>query len=541
MSNISAISIDEHIPEGMISFTHQRSKAEDKNLVSELLNIPNTSDWSIIDQEGSLVLVHYAIPTTPNKAPVDMTKYGHLRGVLIDLETGCVVANSFGYTPTAVASHIDKDNDGNIVVYDKDHISHTFESHNCVIRPIFEGVVLRILKYKGKVYNITHRKINPVKSHWGSSGNFLDIYKLANGPSAEQLFDESKPNSSTVYNFLVVDSTLLVGTRQKVHSPYVVLLSTTELKYPFSDEDTAKGIFDFECRSEISAEMETGAVVNITNYTLEQANEHLRDGYYPSTSEDPRTTNGEGVIIYSINENGDIGDIVKVHSEAYDWRVMMRNNNPNIDHQFYSLIDSARYNLIGNNYEAFIDDFALFDEYSPNELKSIYNKNGAITALNLTSIDPNHPYSINRDARIMLIWINYVFTLPPNHQLQAIDIIDKFFLERTRLINWLITIERQNKVLNSVIILNHQELKAPTNNCKNKDPLGEVRSILQRSRNLAYQSKNDPHNKHLPIHTVISNTISNLVYKEYGINVYKLIRIMNYKAPVKPTPITFSQ
>src|SRR5690606_30349517 len=135
------------------------------------------------------------------------------------------------------------------------------------IRPIFEGVVLRFLKYKGKVYNITHRKINPIKSHWGSSGNFLDIYKLANGPSAEQLFDESKPNSSTVYNFLVVDSALLVGTRQKVHSPYVVLLSTSEIKCPFSDEDTAKGLFNFECRSEISAEMETGAVVSITNYT----------------------------------------------------------------------------------------------------------------------------------------------------------------------------------------------------------------------------------------------------------------------------------
>src|SRR5437763_8501385 len=196
--------------------------------VCDILGCKDIQSWSIIDTFEDLALVHY-------EEDSDMTTYGHLRGILVDIETGAIIADSFGYTPTALANKIE-DNDGIISIKDKDDVNHIF-SGDYHIKRIFEGVVIRVIWYKSKLYRITHKKINPVRSRWGSSKPFISMYEEAGGPSAEQLFDTSKPYSSTCYHFLVVSPELLVGSRQKVSCPYIVCIAqhTMDLKRPVND------------------------------------------------------------------------------------------------------------------------------------------------------------------------------------------------------------------------------------------------------------------------------------------------------------------
>jgi hypothetical protein len=483
--------------------------------IAKILNLPDVHGWSVIDEEEHLVMVHYA-------SAADMNIYGQLRGVLVDIEVGAIVANSFGYTPTAIASEL-LEVDGNLAVKDQDGHTHVFPMNDVVIKRVFEGVVIRVIWHKGKCYRITHRRINPIRSRWGSSKSFISMYEEAGGPTAEQLFDTTKPYSSTCYDFLVVDPSLLVGTRQRVNCPYLVRLAQREMDIKRPIDEVAPGKPTFITTDTIGGVVSEPILHDPKLLSLEEANSHLKYGYYNGfEAGDIRQLTGEAVIIYRM-VNDHIVDIVKVHSPSYEWRVNMRGNNPNINNQFYSLLNIVYTNIdTTDKWETLKQKLIMLPLYDEQSLKDLYAQNQCILTIPLGEVN-QEDYDI-RDSRIHLLWMNYVLSLPFSVQADALNILSNFRRDRNDLVTWLSGIESNTKDIEAT------ELPE------------RVKGLISSSRRLSrervasgtnYSSKGS----HMKLPVIIKSTLRNLIYKEKGPSLYNLIREM--KEARKPAvPIT---
>lgn len=483
---------------------------------AEILGISDIQGWSVVDSEEDTALVHY-------REDSDKTRYGHIRGLFLDLEVGAIIADSFGYTPTAVASELTL-SDGVLTVLDKEGDNHVFSLEEAVIKRVFEGVVIRVIWRKGVMRRITHRKINPCKSRWGSSKSFITMYDEAGGPTAEQLFDTSKPYSSTCYDFLVVDQCLLVGTRQIVTSPYIVCFAcrTMDIKRP--TEETAPGLATFTT-TDITGGLINGSIIHDPKcLSLDEANHHLQFGYYsPFSIDDVRQLTGEAVIIYKMTDDV-VTDIVKVHSPSYEWRVNMRGNNPNITNQFYSLLNSVYGDINSSDlWNAFKGKFITLPLYDEQSLKDLYAQNHVILTIpsgETSSIDYN-----TRDSRIHLLWMNYVLSLPAHIQGDGLNILSNFRTDRNDLVTWLQNLEASNK------------------NIESTEFSERVKGLIISSRKLARAriSKGENYSakgSYMRLPVLIKTTLRNLINKEKGPSLYSLVREMKLARKTANTTTT---
>jgi hypothetical protein len=425
-----------------------------------------------------------------------------------------VIADSFGYTPTAVAPELVL-KEGKLRIQDTDGVTHVFDPEAVNIKRVFEGVVIRTIWRKSRLYRITHRTINPVKSRWGGSKSFLTLYDEASGPTAEQLYDVTKPFSSTCYDFLVVDQALLVGTRQQVNKPYIVLLSSREMDIKRPAEDVAPGHFGTVATTVPIATNIGGSVNNSVIHlpaalSLTEANHHLKFGYYNEFAvDDLRQLTGEAVIVYRM-ENNAVADVVKVHSPAYDWRVNMRGNNPNVPLQFYCLLNMAYGDVSETEaWETFKKRFVLLPAYDEKSLKELYAQSKML--LMIPSGEVSQDDYVNRDDRIHLLWMNYVLSLPVHLQETALDLLSQFRKDRNDLIDWL------------------QTLESSTQNIEAADIPERAKGLISSSKRLARDriAKGENYSQkgaYMKLPTLIRSTIRNLVNKENGPSLYALIR-----------------
>lgn len=476
---------------------------------AKIIGVQDIHGWEVTDAEEDTAMVHY-------DDEADMRTQGHLRGIFLDLEVDAIIADSFGYTPTAVASELIL-KEGKLRIQDIDGVTHVFDPEEVNIKRVFEGVVIRAIWRKSRLYRITHRTINPVKSRWGGSKSFLTLYDEAGGPTAEQLFDTTKPFSSTCYDFLVVDQALLVGTRQQVNKPYIVLLSAREMDIKRPAEQVAQGRFGtvettVPITNNIGGSVNASMIHMPSKLSLEEANHHLKFGYYNEfTVDDPRQLTGEAVIVYRM-ENGAVADVVKVHSPAYDWRVNMRGNNPNAAHQFYCLLNMA-YGDVNETeaWETFKKRFILLPAYDEKSLKELYAISKAL--LTIPTGDVSSDDYANRDDRIHLLWMNYVLSLPVHLQEVALDFLSQFRKDRNDLIDWLQTFE------------------STTQNIEAAEIPERAKGLISSSRRLAREriSKGENYSQkgsYMKLPVLIKSTIRNLVNKENGPSLFGLTRDM---------------
>jgi hypothetical protein len=485
--------------------------------VAEILKVDIKSGWSVVDTFENLAMVHY-------NEDANMNLVGHLRGVLVDLEKELIITDSFGYTPTIVSDKIEFENE-HLNMIDKEGNGFIFNESNVIINKLYEGVVIRVIWYNNKCFFLTHKKINPLKSRWGSSKYFLDMYKEANGPTAEQLFDTSKPYSNTCYFFLVVDKSLLVGTRQQVERPFISLLLKKTLNINRDNSECSDGICSFNISDNMGGINNESCILKPENLTVEEANAHLTYGYYKKFDvKDKRQLTGESLIVYTM-ENGNIKNMVKVNSTSYEWRVNMRGNNPNITHQFYSLLNSVYADLKNNNSnEKLKQKLVLYPLYNLLSLKNYYRSNNGI--INLQVINEKYALYITRDERIHLLWINYVVSLPIHLQEQGLDIISNFHIEKVSVVEWLTCLE----------------IKYPNTQINSQNLPIRAKNIILTARKLANEriTKGENYSANgnlikLPI--LIKSTIRNLINKENGTSLYTISKQMKkiYNEKQQPT------
>jgi len=476
---------------------------------AEIIGMTDLTGWSVIDTYENLALVHYNPKT-------DFQKFGRIRGLLLDTESGDIIADSFGYTPIAIYDEINSIDD-QVSITDVEGISHKFllTDPDVYVKRVFEGVVIRVIWYNSKMYRITHKKINPVRSKWGSSKKFLSIYDEAKGPTAEQLFDTSKPYSSTCYHFLAVDNSLLVATRQKVNAPYLVYIERQEVVLQKPESDIAMGVPTFPLIDEIKGTVNESGIYNPKQLNINQVNRYLKNGYYGKFDiPDKRQLTGESVIIYrKVDEL--IVDVVKINSTSYEWRSNLRGGNHNVAHQFYSKLNMV-YKDIEEEFQwkRLQSNLVLFPLYSIDALKSLYEEGKGILFLPVDEdFKPEKETYKTRKARIHLFWINYVLALPISHQKDALELLENLIINRDKLINWLSTLEENGKHISEP---EHSEYVVRIINSARK----EAKKSVEEGTNVNQKGKV------LKQKEMTKRKIYELINKERGPSLYAMINEM---------------
>lgn len=533
MANISTITIDTTAADICPTiFDGSYKGTETQRRISEITGYSDLSQWSVLETlktetgEDQIALIHYE--------PTGIRECGAARGDVYDLETGALIAKSFGHTPIAVLDQI-VIQDGLIDIQDEDNQIHTFDPAACKIKRGVECVVFRVIRHAGKMHFFTHRRLTPSRSRWGASPFFLEMYREAGGPTEEQLFDLTTPYSSTCYVFAVVHPALLVATRQIVTAPYIVHLASFEMDLKRPAEEVSVGIPTFITSTEITGSVTTSFIHSPLDLTIDEANIYLNYGYYDEYPQsDIRQQTGEMVIIYSMDPEGNIQDIVKVHSSSYEWRCQTRSNNPNIVNRFYTML-----NWVHDEPKTETDWVLLrkrllfFPNYPEAELKAVYDQHGAILAL------PDAPTTIDmfksREARIHLLWMNYVLSLPPCSQGEGLKILAAFKEDRNAVITWFCQLEQIRDIdTKDITVLFPDFADRKMGEQGRKKYLAifrRVQGLISSARRLARERVDAKLNYnqrggYLKLTQIIKMTLSNLIRKEHGESLYNLVRIM---------------
>jgi hypothetical protein len=157
---------------------------------------------------------------------------------------------------------------------------------------------------------------------------------------------------------------------------------------------------------------------------------------------DPRVRPGESVIVLVNDENGNLERIIKVQSEAYYWRAMIKGDNPNLFHQFFKLASNALHETVGDNnkenYEKFRKLFPKLSKYSPDLIKGFLGK------LRIWPNDLNNKedYIWTTCDRLYNIWAAFLMTVPMHRQAEVFTFYDRFLFETQQNTQWLLSIER---------------------------------------------------------------------------------------------------
>ncbi len=441
-----------------------------KMRLMEVLKLPGLIGWEILDTVGNLCLVHYT-------EDADMRVYGHLRGVVVDVKNGIVVASSYGYTSTTVADEIKFD--PQLILKDNDDYVHRFNVENTVIKKVYEGTVMRVIYYEGQVYRIIHKKIRPLKSRWVNTPLFTKMYQDANGPKDHQLFDLNKDYSPFCFVFLIVHPKLLIATKENITKPYVVLLDV-KVMYPTDQYPN------------MDTELKVVNVLTPEPLSVNEANHFLKYGYYdPVDFRDPRQGLGESLILYKVTE-GQVSDIVKVNSTAFDFRLKMRNNDANLYHRFFELAHFVHSN-------SFESKFVPYLNYSKEQLEE-YKRHQLLLWLD------HGPCDSRKQLLLHQVWLNLLLSVPLQLQDEVLGFEEKYLKDREGVISWLVNYHLNNLNLDKSIV-------------------GE------RGVNIITTARNSVLNvKDVKIkHERIQKSIRGLIYKEYGSSLYTLVKLEKIK------------
>lgn len=454
-------------------------------IVTKVLNIPNDQSWEIVDSTDGLVMIHYV------HDHADLSIYGQLRGVVVDINRRVKVADSYGYTPTAVYDALIPNNKNELVLIDQTGLTHYINKDD-QIKHGLEGVLIRVFKWAGKVYFSSHRRFDISRSRWGDSLPFLTIYQMLGGPDGSKLFPEHEMFSRTVHFFLAEHPGLLhvtksqVGTGFLYHLGYRTMWSIDPVNSLFRTTDdkgnprlspgqtkeswdrderinlgfvssivyipkTRPTIPNFEESKERVKSGASPEIVSLPNISYEKANTILRYGYYQQYDDkqvDFRLRTGEFIVIYKSD-----GTLLRVESKAYRWRANITDDNPNRRHRFYQLTDAAT-KLYPNHMDRFRRLFPAMNFYRIEDIKetlsqhpiSLWNRLHIKTAPKEQSIgDSNRLDEIKTfDQRVYNIWASLLMASPVNRQSEVVDYYKDYFTDRAKVIYWISELQKEN-------------------------------------------------------------------------------------------------
>jgi hypothetical protein len=400
----------------------------------------------ILDRKDNLVLVHYDDLSNYNQALLTPEILA-VRGVLIDLEKEIVVAPSFGHTSYTVSDLLEFDEENKLVFRDDFNIEKVFYKDDIVISKAFEGVIIRVCWYNNKAYYLSYKKIDPEKSFWGNSDYFLEAYRIAGGPKEDQLFDTSKPYSSTCYFFLVSTPELLLASKVNLKSPVISFLGTLETDFGEAIEPSlvSKGKSEFQTTSEVSNNLEGPLILLRKQLSLEEANSFLLKGFYQEQNFpeiDYRFLPGEAVYI---TRKSDPKYHLLVRSSSYQWRYELRNEKPSIRACYYDLLFLGKKLLFKQNFLEFKRKFLALAVKDENFLEESLRNKGFLSYEDFSFSEQDKSkkellkeLSKSKEYLEKFVTMNLLYILPPKGQMDNLRIYQRFQEDQKKIKNFIL-------------------------------------------------------------------------------------------------------
>ncbi len=535
------------------------SNDDTRKIISNVLGIENTAAWQIVssDPEHNLYMVHH-------KPEVNLSEFGQIRGIVVDIEAQTIVCRSYGYAPTIVSDQIlIQPGDGNIHLIDDMGLEHVVNPARSNYKIGFEGTLINVFKHGGKVYRSTRKRLDPSRSRWGNSKTFTEMYWSLGGPSDETLFNPESDYSPYCHVFIIVHPDVLVVSKANINDGYLVYLGPKQMwsvgyeVCPYKQTQENGSLFEGVTQEEFAKDTrpyadwidstlhvpETVNNINTLNNTLdntdntlnntlnntnhpifapdnlsiEEANKHLATGFYDKsyndTKLDRRMLPGEFVVVNQLDEDGAITGMLRVESTPYAWRAGMRDNNPNLLHRFFQLVSGSylRYDNEGgrNRYNALYPIFEPFDEESiKNEIKS----NNAYVVWPQEELYYDQQYLMTKESRMYNIWLAFLNSVPLHKQKDVIGYLDFLYKKRGELIGWLRMVE------------NRGQMDSAMYSRRVIDLVGAARKFAQKN---SETGNNKGYNgRKMSVKDMTKANIRNLVMKEEGSSLYRLIRDM---------------
>jgi hypothetical protein len=462
------------------------SKAEE--IISKVVGYRRKECWKISDflPNDNLYLIHY-------EAGINLNKFGHLRGVVVDIKLKLIVCKSQGFIQSSVQDELKINTEtGDLEVFQRNGEFYNFQKDKFQIHRSLEGVVYRVIKHNGTVYHITYKRLNCKNSRWVISKTFHEMYDELNLPADNVLFDEETIYSPWCYTFLLVHPDLIVASRQDVGNGYVSYLGAEEM-WDVKDM-TDKGVktgpikaneANFETSSNLPSTVENNFVYKSAQINIEEANSFLSEGFYPGYGNKGRLSTGESVLIYAYDDEGKIKKTLQVMSRSYEWRIDMRKNQAYL----YCVFVAHRYKTYNS-----LDDKKNREDYIEN-----YN---LIPYMSFEDVDKNLPLvSIEgkvdikdyntKNKREYMMWLTFLLSCPLHKQREVYGYLEKFKKEKTALIEFLfsiyqgdIVLEESNRHIQRIV---NTASNANRNFFSNKfDPVKSIRNLIGKEKKAIY-------------------------------------------------------
>jgi hypothetical protein len=389
-------------------------------IVAEILNISKDESgkypFKVIDSYKNLALAHYDINYI-GETNID-SSIRSIRGVIVDIVSKSIVCKSFGYTPTVISDKIPQVGETITDVHNK---TMTFpESFR--ITPITEGTMIRVWKYEDELMISSHRKINCEKSHWGTSGFFRSLFlKYAGDYDLNKLTE----NGNVAY-FILMDKDLTISTKFNLGKRDGAIIYIGSSSDSIVENIPLFSNFNNE-------EFKDKNMFSINEMTIDEANKHLNQGFYdyPGQPQDSPLCLGEGVIV-SYEVDGE-RKVMSINSPAYYRRCKMVDNDPNVLHRCYKILNQTYYPKIVGAEDNYLTLFPPINVMTDEEITNLTSViiDGPIPGKLYTEkelIDKNDKASHELRLRNALTW--YVMSLALPHQIAAFHCIKKLIEER---------------------------------------------------------------------------------------------------------------
>ena len=247
-------------------------------------------------------------------------------------------------------------------------------------------------------------------------------------------------------------------------------------------------------------------------YTLEEANKHLIFGFYDPFEGyeylDSRLLPGEFLIL----EDTETGDMYRVESLSYNWRSEMRNNNPNLLHRFFELLDFAYLKNNETDQDRYREKFPILTSYNTNDLRKTIENSPMIVWPQNTENDLDVPAT--RDTKLYNIWQCFLMAVPLCRQKEVVGYYDHLVERRSEIVEWLSELS-DKKNLDMTLFSKR------------------VKDILVKTRMFAVDRVKKKQNidrrtgRKKNADEITKENIRNFISKEMGTSLYRILREMD--------------
>lgn len=283
--------------------------------------------------EFTLVLIHYTDEATA-------LQRRHLRGLLLDVTRRRSITSTVGEIAYSIATSLREGdripmyrlNDMNTPRNVRPEQGDFILSDNIEITSTFEGVDVRLFLYDGIVGFCSKKKISLIKSVFRHTP-FPELYIAGGGKPFSFFFDMEKRYSDKCYTLTIVAPELLAATKQPIYTPFIVLTDITSMEYnDVAIEDIGSKVIDWTQFKTVPAEPSPGIYLK-SEFTIEQANEFLRDGFNNHVATSEKCRWGESVLM----RDGE--QYCRVMHPSYAVRRKIRGENNNITFRYVEFVE----------------------------------------------------------------------------------------------------------------------------------------------------------------------------------------------------------